>query len=236
VETLKAFLSRPTDWYRPPYGLSHMDVPRTGIFIGSTNEQDYLRDTTGNTRMWPVWCETVDLRWIELNRDQLWAEAAEREAMGEAQTLWLDTPELQEEAARLTARRMREEIWQPLIARWIDKTEAERAEALKRLADHKDDEEYKKTKKDGDLFVSREPIYVARVLEHAIGMNRDRMNRQADMRVSAVLKAMGGKAFRGERLPKIKNRPARGTTTVWRMPKPDKKPEKPEKPENETTA
>lgn len=212
VETIKAYLSRSTDHYRPPYARDFIDVPRANVFIGTTNADDYLRDTTGNTRMWPVACQKVDLDWITENRAQLWAEAVHRERKGE--TLWLDAADLQQEAARLTADRLKEDVWQAAIARWLDNTEAERVEAKERLAKGED--------KKGDLFASREPIFVARVLEYAVGMSKDKMNKAAEMRVADVLKKLGWKGVQRQKLPKVKGMDGREetriTTTIWRMP------------------
>ena len=101
VETVKAFLSRATDHYRPPYGRAAIDVPRQSVLIGTTNATEYLRDATGNRRVWPVKClsklpEGADLDWLRDNRDQLWAEAAQREA--NAETIWLDNAAIREVA------------------------------------------------------------------------------------------------------------------------------------------
>lgn len=51
--------------------------PRQFIFAGTTNDETYLRDTTGNRRFWPIPCGPgqIDLEWVEKNRDQIWAEA-----------------------------------------------------------------------------------------------------------------------------------------------------------------
>ena len=84
MSRVKAFLSRTEDRARPAYGRFREDRPRTAIFVGTTNDDTYLRDTTGNRRFWPVKVGTIDLVRLEEDRDQLWAEAAHREAQGEA--------------------------------------------------------------------------------------------------------------------------------------------------------
>jgi predicted P-loop ATPase len=85
--TVKAFVSRRVDRYRPPFGRNTQEFPRHCVVIGTTNEDEYLRDDTGNRRFWPVRCIRADVEWIERERGQLWAEAVVREAIGEP--LWL---------------------------------------------------------------------------------------------------------------------------------------------------
>lgn len=54
-ESMKAFITRQVDKYRRPYGRYTSEIPRTCIFIGTTNEPDYLKDTTGNRRYLPLY-------------------------------------------------------------------------------------------------------------------------------------------------------------------------------------
>jgi putative DNA primase/helicase len=89
IEAMKAFLSRPTDVYRPPYARRAVTVPRQNAFIGTINDVQYLRDPTGNRRFWPVRCGHIDLDALERDRDQLWAEALEGYKAGE---VWHLTP------------------------------------------------------------------------------------------------------------------------------------------------
>ncbi|WP_271552941.1 virulence-associated E family protein [Bradyrhizobium sp. CCBAU 45394] len=113
VEHLKAALSRRIDRGRMAYGRFTTEMPRQCVFIGSTNDQKYLRDQTGNRRFWPVAVATFDTEALKRDRDQLWAEAAEREAQGAS--IRLD-PNLWKAAAVEQAERTIEEPWIDQIA------------------------------------------------------------------------------------------------------------------------
>jgi putative DNA primase/helicase len=71
----KQFFSASTDTYRESYGRRTNDVPRQCVFVGTTNQEEYLKDATGNRRYWPVACTRVELELLREIRDQLWAEA-----------------------------------------------------------------------------------------------------------------------------------------------------------------
>jgi hypothetical protein len=97
VAALKACLSRQRDEARLAYGHKSARVLRQFVIIGTTNETTgYFRDETGNRRFWPVRIQLFDLEKLRADRDQLWAEAAEAEALGES--IRLD-PRLYEAAA-----------------------------------------------------------------------------------------------------------------------------------------
>ena len=99
---VKAFLSRTKDG---PARLAYDRLPseraRHFVVVGTTNSDDYLEDTTGNRRFWPVKVEAFDLPRLLADRDQLWAEAAAREARGESirlpERLWPAASAEQEE-------------------------------------------------------------------------------------------------------------------------------------------
>jgi 5S rRNA maturation endonuclease (ribonuclease M5) len=82
VESLKAFLSRRIDRARMSYGRLVTEARRQCVIVGTTNSTEYLRDNTGNRRFWPVKIEGFELEALRRDRDQLWAEAAAREAAG----------------------------------------------------------------------------------------------------------------------------------------------------------
>lgn len=102
-QELKKFLSERTDTYRKPYDKHAQQYPRHCIIVGTTNETDYLRDLTGNRRIWPVRVGKIDLEGFGAVVDQLWAEATAREADGEAVTL---PPHLWDEAGAVQNRRV----------------------------------------------------------------------------------------------------------------------------------
>ena len=54
VQSLKAFVSRNVDKYRKPYDKYVSIIPRTCIFIGTTNDATFLTDKTGNRRYLPI--------------------------------------------------------------------------------------------------------------------------------------------------------------------------------------
>jgi hypothetical protein len=74
-ETAKAFIARSSDKFRPPYGHRRVDFPRSCVFLGTTNESDYLTDNTGNRRFWPVKIHGCDFGGLARDREQLLAEA-----------------------------------------------------------------------------------------------------------------------------------------------------------------
>jgi 5S rRNA maturation endonuclease (ribonuclease M5) len=82
VEHVKSMLSRRVDKARLAYGRMPVEQPRQCVFFGTTNDSAYLRDMTGNRRFWPVKVQRFDLNGLRADRDQLWAEAAVREAKG----------------------------------------------------------------------------------------------------------------------------------------------------------
>lgn len=86
VETVKSFVSRNDDKYRPSYGTVVESHPRQCVVVGSTNnESGFLRDITGNRRFWPVKVKGKGNKkpWDLKEVDQIWAEALLKYRAGE---------------------------------------------------------------------------------------------------------------------------------------------------------
>ena len=50
VEAMKSFITRSVDKYRQSYDRRASEYPRQCIFIGTTNDYEFLADKTGNRR------------------------------------------------------------------------------------------------------------------------------------------------------------------------------------------
>lgn len=92
IEKVKAFLTEQRDDYRPPYGKFVQTFERRCVFIGTTNNEQFLTDKTGNRRFLPVKCwrtreEGAEIvaheKEIRAHIAQCWAEARERMKRGE---------------------------------------------------------------------------------------------------------------------------------------------------------
>lgn len=56
IAQIKAFISSQEDKFREPYGKMSTMHPRKAVFIGTTNESEFLKDPTGNRRFFPLFC------------------------------------------------------------------------------------------------------------------------------------------------------------------------------------
>jgi predicted P-loop ATPase len=132
IERVKAFITRKVDRFRPSYARRVIEVPRQSIFIGSTNSDAYLKDETGGRRFWPIRCGNIDLKAIERDRNQLWAEAVRQFKAGTP--WWISDTEViglvrDEQAARYV-----DDPWQEPIANFLrSQTDVSIGEVLSNL-------------------------------------------------------------------------------------------------------
>jgi putative DNA primase/helicase len=109
---IKQILTIRSDNYRASYGRFNKDYPRQNIFIGTTNEDSYLKDATGARRYLPVKTETINLSAIKADRDQLWAEAMHLYKSGAS---WWEIPGAEDEQDE----RYESDSWESEIAHWL---------------------------------------------------------------------------------------------------------------------
>jgi predicted P-loop ATPase len=75
-DAFKAFITARVDKFRPPYGRDEATIARRAVMVGTTNEDEFLTDPSGNRRFWPLACtRKADIDEALAERDQLWAEA-----------------------------------------------------------------------------------------------------------------------------------------------------------------
>lgn len=184
---IKAFMTMAEDRYRPPYGKRYISRARQTVFVGTTNNDEYFKDPTGNRRFWPVYCTCVDLDRVVGIREQLFAQA-----MAEVEEGKPCYPTRSEEVSLIVPEQERREIvdpWMEYIIRWVN--EPERA-------------------------VTKE-FSTAEILSGAIRMAADRMDgqRSAATRVGNCMKKLGWGKRRGSAegfRPWVYVRPAASTS------------------------
>lgn len=122
VDRIKQFLSQQSDRFRAAYGRHVKEMPRRCIFFGTTNDEEYLTDRTGNRRFWPVSVGRNKAEkniWLDLDNDidQLWAEAKVRYKAGEP--LYL-TGEIEDEAKRQQESHRKSSIREGIIIDFLE--------------------------------------------------------------------------------------------------------------------
>lgn len=128
IESIKSFLSRRSDRFRTPYEKHAADFPRCCIFIGTTNNDDFLPDDkTGNRRFVPLICSNKPkkhpLEDEEETRAYIMQCYAEALQEGENNGYNLVLPEEQaEQAAELNAAHVPDDPRVGMIQKWLDET------------------------------------------------------------------------------------------------------------------
>ena len=115
VNYVKSFITQTRQEWTPKYCEMDTHYDRRCVLIGTTNEQQFLADSTGHRRFLPMTVEgAVDCEAITRDRDQLWAEG--RELYRQHGVLYKQAERLakaEHEAYEIT------DVWREPIERWL---------------------------------------------------------------------------------------------------------------------
>jgi len=77
IDIIKAFITRRIDKIRPPYGRRFVTRMRSNVLLGTVNDENFLVKDSENDRRFQVVValKLLDIKRLERERDQLWAEA-----------------------------------------------------------------------------------------------------------------------------------------------------------------
>ncbi|WP_121970689.1 virulence-associated E family protein [Leptolyngbya sp. BC1307] len=128
VSQVKAFMSSAIDNLRPPYGQSMERLKRASVIVGTTNQEQFLADTTGNRRFWvvPV-TRPLDLAALRAERDRVWAAAVTLYQAGEQ---WWLTAEESREVDAMREQYESEDAWFEPISDYVDGLEMVTIQAI----------------------------------------------------------------------------------------------------------
>lgn len=124
-EAIKNYISKQEDTYRKAYHRNTTINKRQCIFIGTTNDTEFLNDSTGSRRFWVVDTDPEKRSktvWDDLTneeRDQIWAEAMELYNKGE------NVMQLPEEVLKMAVEKQemhsQESIYQSVVEEYLSR-------------------------------------------------------------------------------------------------------------------
>lgn len=188
AETIKLFISKTSDRFRPAYGRRIQEFPRQCIFIGTTNESTFLRDTTGNRRFWVVDTPNAPARdmWEELTPETvrlIWGEAWDYYKKGE--TLYLSA-ELEAAAREIQELYEEEDPRAGIVAQFLERKLPANWEGM----DLYSRRQWLEGSDPGT--VERTTVCGYEIWAEALGQNPDRMDPYEGKRIRALMEKQPG--------------------------------------------
>ena len=169
MEHIKDFLARQVESWIPKYQEFSKDYPRRCVIFGSSNQDEFLVDETGNRRFAPVRVTKVDTDAIVRDRDQLWAEGAV--LFKQNGVIWQETERL---AEGKHAEHMIHDEWENTIAVWLDE------------CDFGDADTPGDAPRRGD-----KPFQMGALAKGALSIPDAQFNKATQKRIANILKGMG---------------------------------------------
>ena len=200
AETIKLYISKQVDRFRPAYGRRLQEFPRQCIFIGTTNETQFLRDATGNRRFWVVDTPNEPTRnlWDELTPETvrcIWAEAVELYRAGEA----LYLPRELEAAAREVQETYEEENPRAgIVQEYLERRLPADWDIMDLLARR----QWLEGTQEGT--VPRTTVCTMEIWAEALGGNPDRLDRYAGKEIREIMERMPGWRHNGNKRATIR--------------------------------
>lgn len=182
LEQQKAFISARSTRVRMAYARHAVEHKRQFVLIGTTNENEYLKDSTGNRRWWPIDCgsEEINLDTLRENVDQIWAEAHDR-----AMILGED-PHMSSGALEIAGEAQSEKVegddWQGMIGEWLQ-TQA-RSDRYERDFDEDVD------KVIGAEYETRTRVCVPEIAEDCLSIPASKLDRRTRLRIARIMDTM----------------------------------------------
>ncbi len=195
AEAIKMYVSKQVDRFRPAYGRRIQDFPRQCIFIGTTNEQQFLRDTTGNRRFWVVDTPNEPSKdlWKDLTSETIkliWGEAVERYKSGEPLRL---SKELEQVAREIQESYSEENPKAGLVGEYLDRL-------LPGDWDSKDIFDRRAWLESGVKgTVRRTTVCTMEIWAEALNGNPDKIDRYVLKEISEILSTLPEWKYRGNR-------------------------------------
>ena len=193
VACIKQFLSLRADRYRAAYGRHVKELPRCCVFFGTCNQSDFLQDTTGNRRFWPVDVGITPRTksvFTDLTDDtiaQIWAEAKMRWQMGEQLFL---TGEIEAQAIVKQEEHREVNAQEGLIAEFVSRQVPD--DWVKWSVDRRRDFWSGGAQGGGYTMVERERICAAEVWCELYNKNISDMRKSDTREINAVLTRLPG--------------------------------------------
>lgn len=200
VEAVKLYISANVDKFRAAYERRTKDYPRQCIFIGTTNETQFLRDVTGNRRFWVVDTPNEPARnlWKDLTPDivkLIWGEAKEFYKKGEK--LYLP-PNLEQVAREVQESYEEENPNVGIVAEYLDRLLPEDWENLDTYT------RLQWLETDAVGTVKRQYVCSREILIEALGMSYNRIDRYALKEARDIMYKIPGWKSAGRKQKRIK--------------------------------
>ena len=163
VERIKQFVTKTHEDWTPKFKEFNTVFARRLVFIGTSNQDEFLADETGNRRWLPIRVGRVDVEAIARDRLQLWAEGRDRFLIDGV--AWSDAERLARDQHQA---HMICDSWEEIVREWLDQLGA-----------------------DGVKNGSRRFLRLNDVLRFALNFDAKNITRREELRVGRVLTAIG---------------------------------------------